>query len=65
LTLVLPTTMAVSPGCNKVFQNAAWMRKHRVKHAPATMPCPRAACGKLFKTKRAIRVHAETDHDDK
>jgi uncharacterized C2H2 Zn-finger protein len=57
--------MAVCPDCNKPFQNAAWMRKHRVKHAEATLPCPRTGCGKLFKTERAVRVHAETAHDDK
>ena len=52
------------PDCNKPFQNAAWMRKHRVKHAEATLPCPHVGCGKLFKTKRAIRVHDQTEHND-
>jgi len=61
---LLLSTMATCPDRYKAFKNAAWMRKHRVKHAAATLPCPRAGCHKLFKTKRAVRVHAETEHDD-
>lgn len=54
------------PGCDKVFQHAAWMRKHQVKHAvTATVPCPRDGCEKLFKSRTAMKTHVRTQHDSR